>query len=144
MNKARIQRLVGYNFKQQIEKELDIMYSVEHENVLKLYDHFEDEEYITLVLEYAENGDLHTLLLKQNQGRFDERTTVKFIRQIVSAFEYLQSKEIVHRDIKPENILLGKNYCIKIADFGSAKAFTNYIDRGTKIGNLVYMAPEML
>ena len=120
------------------------MYSMEHENVLKLFDHFEDDEFITLVLEFAERGDLHTLLLKSNQGRFDERTTIKFIKQIVSAFEYLQSKEIVHRDIKPENILLGPNYEIKIADFGSAKAFTNHIDRGTKIGNLVYMAPEML
>ena len=42
------------------------MYSMQHENVLKLYDHFEDDEFITLVLEYADRGDLHTLLLKTN------------------------------------------------------------------------------
>lgn len=56
------------------------MYSLSHPSVLKLYDHFEDEENITLVLEYAEKGDLHSYLLKANQGRLDERTTVRFIK----------------------------------------------------------------
>ena len=102
----------------QIKNEIKIMYSVHHENIIKLYNHFEEDDYIYLIIEYAPGGQLW---YKLNQvGRFDEETVKTYMRDIIAAVEYLHNREpaIIHRDIKPENLLIDANGRIKLADFG--------------------------
>jgi serine/threonine protein kinase len=105
-----------------VKLELEIMYSLTHENVLRLYTHFEDETNVNLILECLSGGSLYDNL-KTNQI-LRESDAIYYLRQIFSAIQYLHSqpKPILHRDIKPENILLDANGKVKLADFGSSNS----------------------
>ena len=94
------------NLVNQVNLEINITYSLNHPNIIKLENHWEDDKYINLVIEFAEKGQLIDML--KEKGRFDERTVIFYMNQILDAFEYMQTREpkIIHRDIKPENILL--------------------------------------
>lgn len=142
MNKNNIieQKMVD-----QINREVEIMYKINHPHVIKLYTHFEDDDNLYLIMHYASKGQLYSLLKKQN--RFDQRTAAQYMREIISAMKYLHSfnPPIIHRDIKPENILLDENGRVKLADFG----WSNYVDeknnlRKTYCGTPEYLAPEMI
>jgi len=89
--------------------------SLKHENIIKVYDCFQDENYIYMVLELAENGQLYEKL--RRVGRFDESAAKNMVKDVIAAVEYLHSRNppIVHRDIKPENLLLDKHNKIKLA-----------------------------
>ena len=94
-------------------------------------------------MQYANKGQLYSHLKKQ--GRFDQRTTAQYLRELISALKHLHSFDppIIHRDIKPENILLDESGRIKLADFG----WSNYEDfnmRTTYCGTPEYLAPEMI
>ena len=94
------------NLVNQVNLELSITYSLDHPNIIKLVNHWEDDKNINLVIEFAAGGQLIDKL--KEQGRFDEKTVIFYMKQILDAFEYMQSREpkVIHRDIKPENILL--------------------------------------
>ena len=94
------------------------MYELNHPNIAKLYNHFEDDFSIYFVLEFAEKGEVFNTLMKTPNKRFEEARTANYIRQIVLALQYIHKKNIIHRDIKPENILIGKDDDPKLADFG--------------------------
>ena len=133
------QKMVG-----QINREVEIMYKINHPHIIKLINHFEDDDYLYLIMHYASKGQLYSLLKKQ--GRFDQRTAAQYMREVISAVKYLHSFDppIIHRDIKPENILLDENGRVKLADFGwSNYANTNEL-RKTYCGTPEYLAPEMI
>lgn len=94
------------------------MYNLDHPNIIKLFNHFEEENYIYLMIEYAGGGQLWQKLKKE--GRLDENTVKKYMADIILAVEYLHSQNppIIHRDIKPENIMLDETGRIKLVDFG--------------------------
>ena len=99
-----------------------------------------------IATELAENRDLFDIM-KCSKGRGLPVKIVRyFAKQIISAIQYIHSKEIAHRDLKLENILLDDNYNIKIADFGFASKIQCEDDSGLcrkKFGTLSYMVPEM-
>jgi serine/threonine protein kinase len=120
--------------------EVKVMYSLNHPNIIKIYNHFEDEVSIFLVLEYAAQGQLYNLLSREPQHRFSESVAAQYIRQITEAVKHIHSREIMHRDLKLENILVDEHNYMKIADFG----WSNYIDVGkrtTYCGTVDYLAP---
>jgi aurora kinase len=106
-----------------------------------MFGHFHDTERISLILEYAGQGELYKHLRREQ--RFSETKAATYIAQMASALKYLHRKGVIHCDIKPENILVGVFDEIEISDFGwSADAPSNR--RKTTCGTLDYLPPEIL
>ena len=118
------------------------MYSLDHPNIIKLYNHFEDDKNFYLILELAEGGALFHKLVKLRS--FDEATACQYMREVALAVQYLHTREppIIHRDIKPENIFLDNDGVGKLGDFGWSS--TSEEVRSTYCGTLEYLAPEMI
>jgi len=141
MNKKNI---IEQKMVEQINREVDIMYRVNHPHIIKLYNHYEDEDNLYLIMQYASKGQLYAQLKRQT--KFDQKTAAQYLRELISAVKYLHTAfqpSIIHRDIKPENILLDENGSVKLADFG----WSNYegdIKRQTYCGTPEYLAPEMI
>lgn len=108
------------------------MLSLNHPNIVKLYDTFEDDLAQYLVMEYCSNGTL------KQQGKISDE---KFILYAIS---YCHSRNVAHRDIKPENIFLDQYYQIKLGDFGLAKKFDSDSKTKDKCGSLMFFSPEMI
>ncbi|CAI6425404.1 CBM_HP2_G0010740.mRNA.1.CDS.1 [Saccharomyces cerevisiae] len=125
-----------------IEREIIIMKLLNHPNVLRLYDVWETNTDLYLVLEYAEKGELFNLLVER--GPLPEHEAIRFFRQIIIGVSYCHALGIVHRDLKPENLLLDHKYNIKIADFGMAALETEGKLLETSCGSPHYAAPEIV
>ena len=124
-----------------IHNEIEIHSKLKHPNIIRLYNILETDEEINILLEYAEKGNLYSLIKKENG--FSEITAYKYFIQMVNAVYFLHRNNIIHRDIKPENILIGDNDLLKLCDFGWAKEL-NVNNRNTFCGTLEYMAPEIV
>ncbi|KAK5981074.1 Non-specific serine/threonine protein kinase [Trichostrongylus colubriformis] len=122
-------------------REVKIMKQLDHPNIVKLYQVMENEQTLYLVLEYASGGEVFDYLVAH--GRMKEKEARVKFRQIVSAVQYLHSKNIIHRDLKAENLLLDADMNIKIADFGFSNQFTLGNKLDTFCGSPPYAAPEL-
>nr|XP_021487697.1 PAS domain-containing serine/threonine-protein kinase isoform X2 [Meriones unguiculatus] len=123
--------------------EISILCKVEHENIIKVLDIFENEGFFQLVMEKHGSGlDLFAFI--DRHPCLDEPLASYIFRQLLSAVGYLRSQGIIHRDIKDENIVISEDFTIKLIDFGSAA----YLERGklfyTFCGTIEYCAPEVL
>lgn len=138
------EQIVTNKLCEQIRLEVRIMYSLNHEHIIKLCNHFEDDKYFYLVLEYAPKGQLYDKL--KLMSRFPEQTAAQYMREVISAVEYLHSTNppIIHRDIKPENVLLDSRDGAKLCDFGWSNFFNPDTQRMTYCGTPDYLAPEMI
>ena len=139
------QNIIAQKMTEQINREIEIMYKINHPHIIKLINHFEDDQNLYLIMELGARGQLFSLLNKYRHG-FDQTRAAQYMREIISAVKYLHSFDppIIHRDIKPENILLDENGRCKLADFG----WSNYVNpdkvRVTFCGTPEYLAPEMV
>ena len=122
--------------------EINALKKLDHINVIKLYSHFQFQNFLYLVLEYCENGTLVDYL--NDIDRNDYNLLTNICRQIVSALFYCHSQCIAHRDIKPSNILIDKFKRPKLSDFG----LSIEINSRNKIINsncsIYFAAPEVL
>ena len=128
----------------QTNREIEIMYKLDHPHIIKLYSHFEDDEDFCLVMQYASKGQLYSIIKRLK--RLDQKTAAQYMREIISAVKYLHTRHppIIHRDIKPENILLDPNGRCKLADFGWSNFDDGRKNRETYCGTPEYLAPEMV
>ena len=137
------ERLKKPKAEQKHKTEVAIQMSLDHPNVVKALDFFQDVHYTYLVLELCPGGSLKSLLRKK--GRFSEDEAVKYLHDILNGLSYLHDNRIIHRDLKLDNFLIDKDGNIKIADFGlSAKL--NYDDerKHSICGTPNYISPELL
>lgn len=104
-----------------ISSEVRIMKVINHPNIVKLFEVIETYKKLYMVMDYISNGKIFDFLVKN--GRMVESVACQKLRQIVSAVQYMQSKNIVHRDLKVENLLLDGNLDVKIVDFGFSSMF---------------------
>ncbi|XP_035383311.1 MAP/microtubule affinity-regulating kinase 4 isoform X1 [Electrophorus electricus] len=126
---------------QKLFREVRIMKTLRHPNIVQLFEVIETEKTLYLVMEYASGGEVFDYLV--SHGRMKEIEARAKFRQIVSAVHYCHQKNIVHRDLKAENLLLDADSNIKIADFGFSNEFTLGTKLDTFCGSPPYAAPEL-
>ncbi|XP_061987563.1 cell division control protein 2 homolog B-like isoform X2 [Populus nigra] len=127
-------------------REMSVLKEMDHENIIKLLDVVhQDGKRLTLVFEFMD-GDLLEFM-KAHPDRFSDSNLIKrLLGQILSAVDHCHSRRVFHRDLKPANLLVNqKNYTLKVADFGLAKAFSIPQKKCTpQCITLAYRAPEVL
>ena len=138
------------NILQNIPNEIKISLSLNHKNIIKTYEVYEDTKTISFVMDLISGGDLFEYITSQPEGKLTEIQSLEIIIQILETINYLHNNlHICHRDIKPENFLVqinsDKSINLKLIDFGFACYFPN---QGKKmkefLGTPIYTAPEIL
>ncbi|KAM9542906.1 PAS domain-containing serine/threonine-protein kinase isoform 6-T6 [Guaruba guarouba] len=126
-----------------VTQEIAILLKLQHPNIIKVLDVFENECFFQLVMEKHGSGlDLFTFI--DNQHNLDEPLASYIFRQLVSAVGYLHCRNILHRDIKDENIVIAEDFTIKLVDFGSAAYLEPSKLFYTFCGTIEYCSPEVL
>ncbi|RLN21451.1 hypothetical protein BBJ28_00021441 [Nothophytophthora sp. Chile5] len=137
----------------QLRREVDVLRRVDHPNIAKLEEAFENDAYLILIMELLEGGELFDAIVEK--GRFSEREAVHVARCILSAMQHMHERGVVHRDLKPENMLLAVSsrrrrrqgtagLDVKIIDFGFAKVLGEGATSTSFLGTGGYLAPEIL
>lgn len=146
----RAVKIINKNCLEEEEKnkmltEIDILRKMDHPNILKLYEFFQDEKRYFLVTEICKGGELFDKI--SDESYFNEHDAANLMKQVLSAINYCHSRKIVHRDLKPENLLLDadvENPKIKIIDFGTSQQYDPTKKMTQKFGTPYYIAPEVL
>ncbi|EME48825.1 hypothetical protein DOTSEDRAFT_162654 [Dothistroma septosporum NZE10] len=126
-----------------LEREIAVMKLLEHPNIVRLFDVWENRNELYLIMEYVEGGELFHFV-DERKG-LSEEETVYIFRQIVSALLYCHRLLICHRDLKPENILLNQDdLSVKLIDFGMAALQPEGRKLSTPCGSPHYAAPEVV
>jgi len=128
-------------------QEIAIMKMMDHPNIIKLHETFEDHRNIYLVMELCMGGELFDRIIEV--GSFNEGQAANLMQQIIRAIYYMHENHICHRDLKPENFLfmtresISRNL-LKIIDFGLSCEFKSGQVLTTKAGTPYYVAPQVL
>ena len=134
------------NEKPYFRREIEVMYKIHHPNVVKLYGHFEDNNYCYFIMEYIAKGNIYQLIPHDNKKRLNAKIVASLMKDVISSVYYLHHMKpiIIHRDIKPENVLLGDNLVAKLTDFGWSNYMQEDEKRQTVCGTPIYLAPEII
>lgn len=125
-------------------QEFEILKSLSHENIIKVFCTYSTESYVFIFMEYIKEELLSKLLEKEY---FSEQETKQIMKQLLSVADYLHSQGLVHRDMKLENILIKEQtdgYLVKVIDFGQAVSFEEGQTLTKVCGSLFYLPPEVM
>jgi len=145
-----------------LEREIMILRSMDHPNIINFYETYQDSKYLYIVMEFCSGGDLMDRIL--HKTHLEEKDVCEIMEKLFSAINYVHKKKIVHRDLKLENVLFSDKTAdseIKIIDFGlsaivKAKFHSFFShetdhqhqdipnDLNSKVGTPLYVAPEVL
>jgi calcium-dependent protein kinase len=142
---------VKEHHKRILRKEVDILTQLNHENIVKMHEHMDNGHQLVIVLELLKGGGLLEHLFEVEH--YSESEAAYIFRQLVSAVEYVHSKNIMHRDIKPENAVFVESapglkrtkshLQVKLVDFGLARQYSNTRSVKARLGSPGFMAPEV-
>ncbi|KAK1444665.1 serine/threonine-protein kinase [Babesia gibsoni] len=144
-NAVKIIRKANIENAMRMKREISIMKTLDHPNIVKLLEVYEDEDCLYLVMEMCAGGELFDEIVRR--GCFDEKYAATMMRQIFSAVAYCHKRSILHRDLKPENILYANmtdESPIKVIDWGFATKCYEQHKFHTLVGTPYYVAPEVL
>ncbi|CDO68443.1 hypothetical protein BN946_scf184704.g6 [Trametes cinnabarina] len=129
--------------KTKLYAEIKIHKSLEHPNIVRFQDCFEDDANVYMTLELCHNGSLMDMLRRRK--RFTEPEARYFMVQLIGACHYMHNHQVIHRDLKLGNIFLDRNMNVKVGDFGLAALIESPGERKKTIcGTPNYIAPEVL
>ena len=135
------------SFRRRFRQEARAMASLDHQNIVKVYDISQDGEVPFIVVECVAGRDVGDLLANRRGGRLNEQFVRRIAAQLLLALSYAHRRGIIHRDIKPSNILLTQEGTVKVADFGIARIIEEEDATGAPgeiVGSARYMSPEQL
>lgn len=145
---AKLKGKVGMKI-EEILHEIDSMAMLDHPNVIKVYEYFEDEESVSQIMEPCNGGELQEQIdgvFQKGKPFYGEAFICDVMKQTLRALAFMHSQPIMHKDLKPQNIMLVEktSSSIKVIDFGLAELF----EKDQKVskefgGTLLYMAPEV-
>jgi len=132
------------------ELEINILIKTDHPNIIKLYEIFESQRSLYLIMEKCNGGEVFDRIIEhiEKKKMYSEKHAAIIFEQLMRSVEYCHNHGICHRDLKPENLLYlnsGKeeNNPIKVIDFGLSQIFQNRKLK-TKVGTAYYVSPEIL
>ena len=88
-----------------LKHEVEVLKKLDHPNIVKYFDTYEDEAFIHIVMEYIAGENLQQVIKQKKFNKFDEKNASQMIKCLAKAVSFLHRQNIIHRDIKPENIL---------------------------------------
>ena len=127
--------------------EIEILKICQHPNIIRLYDIFENIDYIYIIMEYCPGGDLFSYLEKRKFQLPEVRTAIIMNKMCEAVFYFQSYFGVIHRDLKPENVLMTSSDDdgdIRILDFGLSKISTPNEQCTEPYGTLTYCAPEII
>jgi len=133
---------------EKFRREIEILKKMDHPNIIKLYEVYESERSLYLIMEECKGGEIFDRIIQhiQEKKMYSEKDAAIIFEQVMSCIAYCHNRNICHRDLKPENLLYlnagdEKDNRIKVIDFGLSQA----CDRlKTKVGTAYYVSPEIL
>jgi calcium-dependent protein kinase len=133
---------------QKVIDEFNVLKGLDHPNILKMYELFEEEKHFYIVTDICKGGDLlDELEAMEDTGCFPESEAAILMNQVLSSVNYCHKNNFVHRDLKPENILLEQNKAlheIKLIDFGFAVPCDEHHTMREQKGTAAYMSPQAM
>lgn len=129
--------------------EIDMMKLVDHPNIIRLYEWFEDKSNLYIVMDLCTGGELFDKI--SSVGSFNEHDAANLFKQMMNAVNYCTTKKICHKDLKPENFMFASKdpgATLKLIDFGLSQIFEDpkigNIKMKAKVGTPYYIAPEVI
>ena len=135
----------SYSYIEKLKEEISILKILIHPNIVKFYGYIETSNQLLIKMEYINYGSLQQWI--NGREKISEEEASIIISKILSAIEYLHSKQICHRDIKPENIMLARENdltSIKVIDFGLSVQNFDRLINSNYCGTYINMAPELI
>jgi CHASE2 domain-containing sensor protein/predicted Ser/Thr protein kinase len=131
------------SFRERFFREAESAGTLNHPNIIRIFDAGEDNEISFIAMELLEGEDLKKYAEKANL--LPVPLVVEYIATIADALDYAHARGVVHRDIKPANIMRLKDGTLRVTDFGIARiASSSKTATGTVLGTPSYMSPEQL
>ncbi|KAG5490297.1 hypothetical protein JKF63_00417 [Porcisia hertigi] len=131
-----------------VQNEIRILAAVDHPNIIRYHEHFEDGTFIFIIMEYADGGDLNSRIKEAKKEEvpklFDPNLAMFWFLQICMALKYLHDNHILHRDLKTANVFLTSKNVVKLGDFGISTVLQNTMACAkTVCGTPYYFSPEL-
>jgi hypothetical protein len=132
-------------FRVRFARESELVMSLEHPNVIPIYDAGDVDRHVYLAMRLVDGGDLGTLL--RTEGALEPARAMAICTQIAAALDAAHARGLVHRDVKPSNVLLDRSEHVYLADFGLTRILDDERaapDEDRFVGTPAYLAPEQL
>ena len=133
---------------EKFKNEIELLRKMDHPNIIKLYEIFESERSLYLIMEECKGGEVFSKIIERINAKlmYSEKDAANIIKQVISCINYCHNKNICHRDLKPENLLYlkdgpEKDNLIKVIDFGLSQ---NANKLKSRVGTAYYVSPEVL
>uniref|UniRef100_A0A061RPT8 non-specific serine/threonine protein kinase n=1 Tax=Tetraselmis sp. GSL018 TaxID=582737 RepID=A0A061RPT8_9CHLO len=128
-----------------VRREISIMKHLDHPNIVRLKEAYEDRDHVHIVMEVCTGGELFDRIVER--GHYSEKDAADLVRTMVQVVKHCHERGVMHRDLKPENFLLASrdaNSAIKATDFGLSVYFKPGDYFRDIVGSAYYVAPEVL